>query len=421
VAVRVALQCSEADAHLILSESNTAARLLSRPGEAIYNDANGLLEGNHPFQIAWLSDEERERLLRQLATLARERGFAVKPPVVFEGNVPSDPASNPGLTNRLRLALEGTTSQQVTSVEYQLPLGDAVEIGPPVSIAFGPQGGRNVLLVGNDAEAASGVLATGLLSLSAARVLDSRLAATPTAFLLDGSSPDSIDAAGWSTVCSLLPGRVQRRGPRDAAATLQEITVERQRREADREGQHPPLFVIVYHLSRFRDLRKSEDDYGFGGFGNTGESKPASPGQQFADLIVHGPDVGIHVIVWCDTASNLERWFARGTLREFEQRIALQMNAGDSSNFIDSPAASRLGVNRALLYREPTGTLEKFRPYGRPSQSWLESLRPGAREPDSAPAEAQRAPETRSSGPSSTPPAADDLELATDLDSFTVL
>src|SRR6266568_6635179 len=49
MAVRVALQCSEADGHLILSEENHAARLLSRPGEAIYNDANGLVEGNDPF------------------------------------------------------------------------------------------------------------------------------------------------------------------------------------------------------------------------------------------------------------------------------------------------------------------------------------------------------------------------------------
>ena len=56
MAVRIALQCSEADSHLILSEDNTAARLLTRPGEAIYNDANGLFEGNHPFQIVWLSD-----------------------------------------------------------------------------------------------------------------------------------------------------------------------------------------------------------------------------------------------------------------------------------------------------------------------------------------------------------------------------
>ncbi|MFN9038509.1 MAG: cell division protein FtsK, partial [Planctomyces sp.] len=60
VAVRIALQCSENDAHLILSEDNSAARLLTRPGEAIYNDANGLVEGNHPFQIAWLDEDKRD-------------------------------------------------------------------------------------------------------------------------------------------------------------------------------------------------------------------------------------------------------------------------------------------------------------------------------------------------------------------------
>ncbi|MFM8224220.1 MAG: FtsK/SpoIIIE domain-containing protein, partial [Planctomycetaceae bacterium] len=46
MAIRIALQCSEADAHLILSESNSAARSLTRPGEAIYNDTNGLPDGN---------------------------------------------------------------------------------------------------------------------------------------------------------------------------------------------------------------------------------------------------------------------------------------------------------------------------------------------------------------------------------------
>ncbi len=71
MAVRIALQCSEADAHLILSEENTAARLLTRPGEAIYNDANGLFEGNHPFQVTWLSDAERDQNLAGLAERAR--------------------------------------------------------------------------------------------------------------------------------------------------------------------------------------------------------------------------------------------------------------------------------------------------------------------------------------------------------------
>ena len=72
MAVRIALQCSENDAHLILSENNIAPRMLSRPGEAIYNDANGAPEGNHFFQVVWLSDERREAYLKQLHELARQ-------------------------------------------------------------------------------------------------------------------------------------------------------------------------------------------------------------------------------------------------------------------------------------------------------------------------------------------------------------
>ena len=71
MAIRIALQCSAADAHLILSEDNTAARLLSRPGEAIYNDANGMFEGNNLFQVVWLTDSEREKYLGQLKATCR--------------------------------------------------------------------------------------------------------------------------------------------------------------------------------------------------------------------------------------------------------------------------------------------------------------------------------------------------------------
>src|SRR5690606_33714842 len=75
IAVRVALQCSEADAHLILSdERNTAARFLSRPGEAIYNDQNGLVTANQPFQVVWLPDRERAGKLAEVAKLRDERG-----------------------------------------------------------------------------------------------------------------------------------------------------------------------------------------------------------------------------------------------------------------------------------------------------------------------------------------------------------
>src|SRR3954453_10282780 len=77
MAVRIALQCSETDAHLILSEDNSAARLLTRPGEAIYNDANGMIEGNNYFQVVWLSDERREAYLQEIQKLQEKRNRPV--------------------------------------------------------------------------------------------------------------------------------------------------------------------------------------------------------------------------------------------------------------------------------------------------------------------------------------------------------
>jgi S-DNA-T family DNA segregation ATPase FtsK/SpoIIIE len=52
--IRIALQCNEADAALIMDDGNTAARLLSRPGEGIYNDAAGAIEGQQslPSRLA---------------------------------------------------------------------------------------------------------------------------------------------------------------------------------------------------------------------------------------------------------------------------------------------------------------------------------------------------------------------------------
>ena len=51
------------------------------------------------------------------------------------------------------------------------------------------------------------------------------------------------------------------------------------------------------------------------------------------------------------------------------------MSINDSSALIDSPAAGRLGENRALYFNEEQGKTEKFRPYGLPDQAWLDRAR----------------------------------------------
>jgi hypothetical protein len=51
--------------------------------------------------------------------------------------------------------------------------------------------------------------------------------------------------------------------------------------------------------------------------------------------------------------------------------VLFQMSGSDSSQLVDSPAAVKLGPQRALFIHEETGTLEKFRPYAFPGGEWL--------------------------------------------------
>jgi DNA segregation ATPase FtsK/SpoIIIE-like protein len=100
-AVRIALQTTEADSQMILGDNNSAARLLSRPGEAIYNDAGGAVEGNSPFQVAYLSDKARDVYLADLASKAKPYFERFGYPIVFEGNAPADIRRNTKLMSLL--------------------------------------------------------------------------------------------------------------------------------------------------------------------------------------------------------------------------------------------------------------------------------------------------------------------------------
>lgn len=357
MAVRIALECSEADAHLILSDNNTAARLLSRPGEAIYNDQNGLVEGNSLFQVVWLPDAERQGYLATLRGRAAKLEYEIEPPVVFEGNVAADPQDNNALVQVFQAADAGDVA------EPQLWVGSAVRIEPATQVTLRRQAGQNLVVVGQDEPLALGMLATGACAL-AAQWRGGDFGMT----VLDGTRPESSLKGRWAEVAQALGEEVRVYSPRDAKEAIHTLAVEVKRRMESADTQCPPHYLIVHDLAQFRDLRLSEEDFGFSSSGN---GKPPATDKQFRDLLKEGPAVGVHALVWCDSYNSLNRSLDRMTLREIDYRVALQMSPGDSTSLIDSPAAGRLGEHRAILYRDDLGTHVKFRPYRAPTAEWL--------------------------------------------------
>jgi len=388
MAVRIALQCSEADAHLILSEENSAARLLSRPGEAIYNDSNGTVQGNHPFQVVWLGEERREQYLAGLRQLTDERvaakSLASPPlPIVFEGNKPADIRNNRALADLLR-----ASDWPVQSTPVHAWLGDAIAIKDPTAAVFRPQSGDNLLIVGQRAEGAVGMLASAMLSLAAqhrpraSESQTSSVAAGSAArfYILEHDRPADLPLdkplvdfrGGLAAFSTILPHPVQTASRRELPALLAEVAQEVERRQTsdDPNRQTGAVYLFISDLGRFRDLRRDESDMGF----SFREEKSLSPAQLLSIILRDGPAVGVYTLAWCDSFTAVQRSFDRQSLREFALRVLMQMSANDSSHLIDSPIASKLGPNVSIYHNEEEGRLEKFRPYAWPPLDWLATV-----------------------------------------------
>ena len=338
--IRVALQCSESDSYLILGEENGAARLLGRPGEAIYNDAGGDVAANSPFQIVWLGDEERDVTLSKIREHAGPTFDRPEPMVVFEGSAPVRIEDSVGLL--------GASPDQGP----QIWLGEPVAIRGPVGLPLKRQGGANLLMVGQQPEPATGLVAATIESL--ARTLPE--STSDRLVVVDGTPVEDALAGRLSSVAQAHSG-ITIKSWREADEAVGTFHTELKARLENGREDDPTRVLILHGLHRFRGLRTVED------FSFSASEEPATPDKQFEELLRDGPTVGLHVITWCDSVTNLNRTIARGTLRDFELKVLLQMSAADSSLLVDAPAAAQLGGSRALLSIEETNQLEKFRPY----------------------------------------------------------
>jgi S-DNA-T family DNA segregation ATPase FtsK/SpoIIIE len=185
-------------------------------------------------------------------------------------------------------------------------------------------------------------------------------------YIVDGRQADAPTDGSLARLPEVLPHSIRLSGWRDVPAIMTELSTELERRQKE-PGTAPSLYLVLFGVQRLRDLRKAEDDFSF----TRKADETANPAQQFANLLRESPPLGIHTLMWCDTLNNLQRTFDRSSMRELTMRVVFQMNVSDSSNLIDSPAASKLGLHRALFFNEEDGRLDKFRPYGLPSDAWL--------------------------------------------------
>lgn len=358
MAVRVAMQCSESDAALILSDDNTAAKFISRPGEAIYNDTGGLLEGNQPFQVAYLNNEHHQRWLAEIAVRDAASVASLPLPVIFEGNRPCR-----WVPQLAEAALQPLGAAADPPGTLRSLLGEAVEIGPPTSLALTRETGRNVLIVAPP-ESTDGVLAS---IITGAAAMANRNHGSIELFYFDGSPIGQETVATWLDQAAIAANLVK---PRDCEIQIAAIAEEVRTRVASDQTDLPPKLVVINPLNRFSDF-KQDESFSF----SLDAAAKISGSAALQTVLRDGPAVGIFTILCCSSAETVSRWLPRQSRHDLQQRIIGRVNASDSAALIDSGEAANLSPATMLIYDDADGTFHKFRACDLPSpqdiQNWL--------------------------------------------------
>ena len=367
IGVRIAMQCSEADSRTVLADDNGAARLLNRAGEAIYNDQNGLIEGNNPFQTALLKEEERNSRLAALRkrsddTYLNAPNLAERfsGPFVFEGSEPSDFRACKPFDDAVR-KWPNTTSNAVLN----LWVGEPIAMLPAHAVNLKRQSGANLLVIDRNEELAFGVVFSSVLSIAAQESPE-----TVVFHLVDMSSIDASWVNHSETFASHFPHQANVYARPGLETVISELAEEIGYRELSDTKQISKIVLVLFGVQRARNLRRET------GISFTSSANGNNVHNNLSKILQEGPEFGIHTIMWCDTVQSFSRIFDNSDLNEIGHRIAGVLATNDSVKLFDEPVASNLDrENRMICYDdEKIGVYTSIRPYRPCDLSYVKEL-----------------------------------------------
>lgn len=338
-AVRIVLQCSEDDSTRALSSNNTEAKLLSRPGEGIYNSQNGQKDGNQRFQTYWMDDNEDEDILINLKNYVQSNEISYDQRVFREDIKPKYESYYSNLT----------------SGEYalQLPLGQPFSLDDSVNIELTKESGSNIFISGTNDEGAMNIFISMMASLI---LLKKR-----NFYILNTYAPNHPETQKLNDFIETVESFdinitvLNNKNIEEKLRDLETII------DSNSDGVSPDLednYLMVFAPYKLRSFKK--EGYSL-----------SNAAMIFDKIIKDGGECSIHTVMYMETQKNLENMFEHSTRNYFQIVIALQMSSEDSNRLISSEAASNLGRDNALLCIEDINLVQKFRPLELPNDVWL--------------------------------------------------
>ncbi len=360
LALRISLQCAEEDSRVILGQSNDAAtRLLSRSGEAIYNDLNGDPKRNVWVQVAFLPPEERRACLQAAAEELKNQGIRRPAPLLlFDGKAPARLGANVELAR----VLHPDTAWLSASEGLAVWLGEPVDMKPHVAATLEQRSQANLLVAGQAEATGHALLASALISICAQRSPED-----VEIHVLDFARANQAWSGLLKDVADSVGHAVRVASAREAAGVVSQLAEMLEAKRAQ-SADLPDVYLVVAGLDRFQALRETDK------YDNPGETA-----SQFLSLLVDGPSLGIHVLAWTELFEPVERILRRRGTAAFGLRVALPLSSSESNAFLGGPYAARLPTDRprALFRDESFGgqVPERFKPYDLPTKDELTAIK----------------------------------------------
>lgn len=314
-------------------------RLCDKTGMVVVKDGLGDDDSVYkPGKVALLSAEERTV---RLATLAKQNPSR---PIIFDGYKQPTLHENPQCMGLLTAphwlspkemevyAHKSERQGGLDDAEWlatECPrvawLGQEFNVHGQAKIIFRRRAAQSALLLGEANQPRYGMLAAMLVGLYVSGSGDNT-----QCIVLD----NSMEGTPWSQVlawtCERLPASFVQGYTKNASLLedhlirLEQELRRRQQIKGEQLVQEPSIFVFLTEADRVPELRCELDAYG---------PTASEPGQQLLDLLIQGPELGMHIVMSFTSIKKMEMVFdKRECLRSIQHRVGLRM---PEDNFLD--------------------------------------------------------------------------------------
>lgn len=329
ISIRIALSCDERVSRQILGDENKEAQQLSRPGEAIYNDRNGLVLHNSRFQVANFQRDLLGDMVHRIAVRHGELPFNC---TVFDGSVLPDGKS----------CLEEFRSGSDTCMG--LELGTSSEMGISPRIELEPREGQNLILFSQDEDMRLWHLRSVLECLRPQRV---------ETILVDASRKSETDKLSPGS------GRAQHSCVKvvDLPALLARLRNDCE--NALDSGTLPnKKLLIIYGPQNVESLRLDPIQAAT-------NPRGAATANDLDFLLKVGPELGLHFVLVANRPDSFRQSIdPRGKLIDrFDLRASTRLPVDDARHVFPDAKAAKLGSDSGILYRLDRNESMGYRPY----------------------------------------------------------